>query len=146
MPLRSTSMRRPRFRLLIGSILYFGSLRDESSATVSSTIGTERYRSALHWRPPQVPCTARPRQVIPAKMPSHIEEVVTHCPAMQQIPIILDKLSAHKTRMVGEFPSEKLSCTVPLHTDILFMAQPCGALVRQDQARRHCPWCLHFCP
>jgi transposase len=32
-----------------------------------------------------------------------LEEVVAHCPARQKIHIILDNLSAHKTRMVGEF-------------------------------------------
>lgn len=32
-----------------------------------------------------------------------LEEVLTHCPAKQQIHIILDNLSAHKTRLVDEF-------------------------------------------
>jgi transposase len=32
-----------------------------------------------------------------------IQEVVAQCPANQQIHIILDNLSAHKTRLVGEF-------------------------------------------
>jgi transposase len=32
-----------------------------------------------------------------------LEEVVAHCPARQQIHVILDNLSAHKTRKVGEF-------------------------------------------
>ena len=32
-----------------------------------------------------------------------LEEVVEHCPARQQIHIILDNLSAHKTRLVEEF-------------------------------------------
>ena len=32
-----------------------------------------------------------------------LEEVVAHCPARQQIHIILDNLSAHKTRLVDEF-------------------------------------------
>ncbi len=32
-----------------------------------------------------------------------LEEVVAQCPASQQIHIILDNLSAHKTRLVGEF-------------------------------------------
>lgn len=32
-----------------------------------------------------------------------LEEVVAHCPARQQVHIILDNLSAHKTRMVDEF-------------------------------------------
>jgi transposase len=32
-----------------------------------------------------------------------LEEVVAHCPARQQIHIILDNLSAHKTRLVNEF-------------------------------------------
>lgn len=32
-----------------------------------------------------------------------LEEVVAHCPARQQIHIILDNLSAHKTRLVDQF-------------------------------------------
>ncbi len=32
-----------------------------------------------------------------------LEEVIAHCPARQQIHIILDNLSAHKTRLVDEF-------------------------------------------
>jgi len=47
MPLCSALMRRPRFRLWIVSIPCCRSRRDASSAMVSSTIGTERYRSML---------------------------------------------------------------------------------------------------
>jgi len=32
-----------------------------------------------------------------------LKEIVAQCPARQQIHIILDNLSAHKTRLVGEF-------------------------------------------
>lgn len=32
-----------------------------------------------------------------------LEEVVAHCPSRQQIHIILDNLSAHKTRLVDQF-------------------------------------------
>ena len=43
------------------------------------------------WKPPQVACTARPRHGTPVRI------------SWQQIHIILDNLSAHKTRLLDEF-------------------------------------------
>src|SRR3974390_1089891 len=64
-------MKRPRFRLWIGSIPFCRYRQDELNATVSSTIATERYRSMLLWKPPQVACTARPQPATPARISWH---------------------------------------------------------------------------
>ena len=49
--------------------------------------------------------TAKPQRHTSQDFVAFLEEVVAQCPAMQQIHIILDNLSAHKTRLVDEFLS-----------------------------------------
>jgi hypothetical protein len=65
-----------------------------------------------------------------------LKEVVALCPPDQQIHIILDNLSAHKTALVREFLEQ--------HPRLLLMAQPGRALVREDRAGGHRPRRLYL--
>jgi transposase len=99
----SASMRRPPFRLWIGSIPCCRSPPVELNATDSSTTCTERFPSTLPWKPLQAACTARPRPAIPAGLRRISRRSCGPLPIRQQIHIILDNLSAHKTRLVDQF-------------------------------------------
>jgi hypothetical protein len=63
-----------------------------------------------------------------------LKEVVALCPPDQQIQIILDNLSAHKTALVRGVPGAESPRLVPLHTHLLLMAQPGRTLVRENRA------------
>jgi hypothetical protein len=52
-----------------------------------------------------------------------LQEVVALCPSDQQIHIILDNLSAHRTALVREVPGTESPLAVPLHAYLLVMAQ-----------------------
>ena len=73
-----------------------------------------------------------------------LNEVVALCPPRQQIHIILDNLSAHKTALVREFLRAESPCPLPLHAHLFLMAQSGRTLVRQSRARRHRSRRLHF--
>ena len=73
-----------------------------------------------------------------------LKEVVSLCPAGQQIHIILDNLSAHKTALGPGVPRAESLCPLPLHTHLLIVAEPGRTLVRQNRARGHRPRHLHF--
>ena len=73
-----------------------------------------------------------------------LEEVVAQCPARQQIHIILDNLSAHKTRLVDEFLETAQSGPLSLHPDLLLVAQSGRIVVRQNRAGSDRSWRLHL--
>ena len=49
--------------------------------------------------------------------------------------MILDNLSAHKTKDVEDMAHGASERPVPFHTDLRLVAQPSGAVVREDPAR-----------
>jgi transposase len=61
----------------------------------------------------------------------------------KEIHIVLDNLSAHKTKAVEEFAKEPAP-PLSFHSHLLLLAQPSRTLVRQDSARRHRPRRLHL--
>jgi hypothetical protein len=72
-----------------------------------------------------------------------LKEVAALCPPDQQIHIILDNLSAHKTALVQEFLEQHPR--VRFHfTHLLLMAQPGPTLVRENRARGHRPRRLYL--
>ena len=75
-----------------------------------------------------------------------LEEVVSLCPPRQQIHIILDNLSAHKTQLVREFleqnPRVQFHFT-PTYSSWLNQVE---TLVRQNRTRGHRSRHLHFGP
>jgi transposase len=53
----------------------------------------------------------------------------------KEIHIVLDNLSAHKTKSGSTVPRRAPQSTFPFHSDLLLLAQPSGVVVRQDPAR-----------
>jgi len=74
-----------------------------------------------------------------------LSEVVSACKANQEIHIILDNLSTHKTNQV-EHSLSKQSSEASLHADVFFLAQSGGNLVREAGARSHRPRHLYIGP
>ena len=66
-----------------------------------------------------------------------LEEVVSRCLPRQQVHIILDNLSAHKTQLVRDFLQRHPRVAVSLHAHLFLVAQPSRDLVRQNRARGH---------
>ena len=74
-----------------------------------------------------------------------LKEVVSLCPPNQQIHIILDNLSAHKTALVGEFLEQHPPRPPTFHyTHLLLMAQSGRTLVRKNRAGGHRPRRLYL--
>jgi transposase len=73
-----------------------------------------------------------------------LADLVANQPRGQEIHIIADNLSAHKTMRVEQFLAAHPQLHLPLHADLLFLAQSGRKLVRQDRARCHCPRHLHL--
>jgi DDE superfamily endonuclease len=61
-----------------------------------------------------------------------------------EIHIVLDNLSAHKTKAVEEFLQQHPKVRFSLHSHLLLLVKPGGVVVRQDPARRDQPRGLHF--
>ena len=72
-----------------------------------------------------------------------LEEVVGQCRKNQEIHIVLDNLSAHKTKKVAEFLDPTPERETALHSDVLIVAESGGDLVRTNRARCNRPWSLH---
>ena len=88
---------------------------------------------------------ARPPAGIPATNSSSFwTGVVQQTKWAKEIHIVLDNLSAHKTKAVEEFLAENPQRPISFHADLLFMVQSSRDLVRQDSARRHRPRRFHF--
>jgi transposase len=62
-----------------------------------------------------------------------LREVISSCPSGQEIHIILDNLSAHKTHAVREFLEQNPASPLSLHAHLLLLAQPSRDPVRQDR-------------
>src|SRR5271167_4402312 len=73
-----------------------------------------------------------------------LQEVVSLCPPRQQIHIILDNLSAHKTQAVREFLQQHPRVRFHFTAHLLVLAQPGRDLVRQDRTRGHRARHLHL--
>src|SRR6266566_7113767 len=104
MPPCSVSMRRLPFRRWIASIRCCRFRRAAPSATDSNTTGTEPCRCMRRWTPRPAAFTERTAARHTSRdFVVFLKEVVALCPPEQQIHIILDNLSAHKTALVREF-------------------------------------------
>ena len=81
-----------------------------------------------------------------AEFVDFLEQVVSGCKPQQEIHIILDNLSAHKTSQVERVSEAKPQREASLHAHLFFLAQSGRDLVRQAGARSHRPRHLHFGP
>ena len=79
-----------------------------------------------------------------AEFVAFLTDLVAHQPKRREIHVILDNLSAHKTKLVQAFLAEHPQRAPAFHADLLLLAQPSGALVRQDRTRRHRARHLHL--
>ncbi|HET9395002.1 MAG TPA: IS630 family transposase [Nitrospiraceae bacterium] len=74
---------------------------------------------------------------------SFLEEVAGPCRKNQEIHIVLDNLSAHKTKKVAEFLDQHPNVKLHFTSDVLIVAESGGDLVRTNRARCDRPWSLH---
>ena len=58
-----------------------------------------------------------------AELVDFLEQVVSGCKPRQEIHIILDNLSAHKTNQVAEFSPAQSPREASLHADVFFLAR-----------------------
>jgi len=56
----------------------------------------------------------------------------------KEISLLADNLSTNKTKRVEQFLAAHLKLHLPLHPDLLLLAQSGRKLVCQNRARRHC--------
>src|SRR5246127_1931961 len=103
MPPCCVSMRRPPFRRGIDSIRCCRFRRAAPNATDLNTTGTEPCRCMRRWTPRPAAFTANRRSPHQSGLCRFPEGGCLLCPPNQQIHIILDYLSAHKTALVREF-------------------------------------------
>jgi DDE superfamily endonuclease len=66
-----------------------------------------------------------------------LEGLVARPPWATEIHVVLDNLSAHKTKDVAQFLAEHPQVAISLHADLLIVTQPGRTMVRQDPARRY---------
>src|SRR6516165_1783299 len=98
------STKRAPFRLWTGSIQSCRSRPEEPSDMVLSTTVTVRFRSTPRSTPRPARCWAKPHLVTPvAEFVAFLEQIVASLPQGQQIHIIADNLSAHRTSRVWQF-------------------------------------------
>ena len=72
-----------------------------------------------------------------------LEGLVARTPWAKEIHVVLDNLSAHKTKDVEQFLAEHSQ--VRFHfADLFVVAQPGGTMVRQDPARCYPARCVHL--
>ena len=97
-------MRKRRFRRWTAWIPCYRSVLVEPSVTASNTIrhGTLSLYAALDTKTGKVHGKTAARHTS-EEFVSFLEQVVTQCQAGRQIHIILDNLSAHKTKLVSSF-------------------------------------------
>jgi hypothetical protein len=79
-----------------------------------------------------------------AEFLAFLQELVNKTRWAKQIHIVLDNLSAHKTKAVEGFSGAESESSVPLHTHLLVVVESGRVVVCENPARRHCPWRLHF--
>ena len=73
-----------------------------------------------------------------------LAELVANQPRSQEIHLIADNLSAHKTKRVEQFLAAHPKVHLHYTPDLLLLAQPGRKLVRQDRTRGHRPRSLHL--
>ena len=69
-----------------------------------------------------------------AEFVAFLTDIVVNQPRGKEIHVIADNLSAHKTKQVDAFLSRASERPSALHADLLVLAQPGRAVVRQDRA------------
>jgi transposase len=75
-----------------------------------------------------------------------LDQVVRLCQPKQEIHIIVDNLSAHKTKQVAEFLGRTPGSKTALHADLLFVVESGRELVRPHRTRRNCTRCIYLRP
>ena len=95
--------------------------------------GTLSLYAALNVRTGQVVGKTSARHTS-AEFVAFLVDVVATQPADKEIHIIVDNLSAHKTKRVARVSGRASKRHCPLHTDLLFLAQPGRNLVFEDPA------------
>ena len=79
-----------------------------------------------------------------AEFVAFLTDIVANQPRGKEIHVIADNLSAHKTQRGRRVPGDASERSSALHADLLVLAQPGRAVVRQDRARRDRPRRLHL--
>ena len=74
-----------------------------------------------------------------AEFVGFLEQIISGCKPNQEIHIILDNLSAHKTNQVEQFLKRNAFREPALHAHLLVLAQSGRNLVRKTGARSHRP-------
>ena len=70
-----------------------------------------------------------------AEFVAFLTDIVINQPRGKEIHVIADNLSAHKSATGQGVPRGASEGSIALHSDLLLMAQPGRAVVRQDRAR-----------
>jgi hypothetical protein len=97
-------MKRQRFKRSIAWTPYCRCLLAAPNATGSSITGMARCRCTRHWTLRRGACTEKTAaRHTGADFVDFLGEVVSQCRPKQEIHIILDNLSAHKTQAVRDF-------------------------------------------
>jgi len=79
-----------------------------------------------------------------AEFIAFLDDLLATQPRQRQVHLILDNLSAHKTKAVAAFPGATSPPPPSLHADLLLLAQPGRNLVLQNSARSYRPRRLYF--
>ena len=79
-----------------------------------------------------------------AEFVAFLTDIVINQPRGKEIHVIADNLSAHKSAAGQRLPRSASEGSPALHPDLLLLAQPGRAVVRQDRARRHRSRRVHF--
>ena len=79
-----------------------------------------------------------------AEFVAFLTDIVINQPRGKEIHVIADNLSAHKSQPVKDFLASASEGSPALHSDLLLVAQPGRAVVRQDRTRCHRPRRVHF--
>ena len=81
-----------------------------------------------------------------AEFVGFLEQIISGCKPNQEIHIILDNLSAHKTNQVEQFLKRNGNVNLHFTPNLFVLAQSGRNLVRKTGARSHRPGYLHFGP
>jgi hypothetical protein len=81
-----------------------------------------------------------------AEFVGFLEQIISGCKANQEIHMILDNLSAHKTNQVEQFLKRNANVNLHFHAHLFVLAQSGRNVVRKTGARSHRAGHLHFGP
>ena len=96
--------------------------------------GTLSLYAALNTKTGEIVGQTVPRHTSEAFI-DFLQDIVDTQPRRREIHVIVDNLSAHKTKRVQRVSRRPSPCPVTFHADLLVVAQPGRALVCEDRAR-----------